>query len=149
MGVQFDENIAFLGRDKSGDHSGNAAVNIIIPTDELSDKIDNKTNESFTAVGDKTSEAFREIPLDKNSHIAKLIARLDEESHRFAITYHQNLRAKAETKSALDGILGVGPVTRKKLLKHFGSVTKLRDSSEAEIAQVVGQKMAQNIKRHL
>ncbi|MBQ7040609.1 UvrB/UvrC motif-containing protein [Candidatus Saccharibacteria bacterium] len=66
------KDIPTIGRDKSGDHSKNAAVNIIIPE------------------GDK----YRLVPLKPDSHIAKLIARIDEEAHRFAITYHRLLRSK-------------------------------------------------------
>ena len=66
------KDIPTIGRDKSGDHSKNAAVNIISPE------------------GDK----YRLVPLKPDSHIAKLIARIDEEAHRFAITYHRLLRSK-------------------------------------------------------
>ena len=69
-----DANIPVIGRDKSGDHSKNAPVNIVIPEPN----------------GDK----YRTIPLSSDSHIAKLIARIDEESHRFAITYHRLLKHK-------------------------------------------------------
>lgn len=73
------QHIPVIGRDKSGDHTKNAPVNIIIPDD---------TEES----------GFRFIPLPEDSHIAKLIARIDEESHRFAITYHRLLKRKSLLK---------------------------------------------------
>ncbi len=66
------EHIAVIGRDKSGDHTRNAAVRIIVPDDE----------------------GYKLIPLPGNSHIAKLIARIDDEAHRFAITYHTLLKRK-------------------------------------------------------
>ncbi|MFZ2560442.1 MAG: excinuclease ABC subunit UvrC [Candidatus Nanoperiomorbaceae bacterium] len=128
-----DQKIAFIGRDKSGDHSGNADMKIIIPLTKDGDKNDN----------------FRELSLNKTSHIAMLIARLDEESHRFAITYHQNLRAKAATKNALEEIPGIGPATRKKLLRKFGSLKTVRASTETELAGVVGSKLAAIIKNNL
>ncbi len=67
-------NIPVIGRDKSGDHTRNAAVRIVIP--------------------EKDSENFREVTLPSDSHVAKLIARIDDESHRFAITYHRLLKKK-------------------------------------------------------
>lgn len=72
-------NIAVIGRDKSGDHTRNAAVRIIIP--EYA-----KTNNS--------DEAYRTVLLRPDSHVAKLIARIDDEAHRFAITYHTLLKRK-------------------------------------------------------
>lgn len=66
------EHIAVIGRDKSGDHTRNAAVRIIIPNED----------------------GYKMIPLPGNSHIAKLIARIDDEAHRFAITYHTLLKRK-------------------------------------------------------
>lgn len=72
-------NIAVIGRDKSGDHTRNAAVRIIIPEHA-------KTNN-----GDET---YRTVLLRPDSHVAKLIARIDDEAHRFAITYHTLLKRK-------------------------------------------------------
>ena len=72
-------NIAVIGRDKSGDHTRNAAVRIIIPEHA-------KTNNS--------DEAYRTVLLRPDSHVAKLIARIDDEAHRFAITYHTLLKRK-------------------------------------------------------
>ncbi|MDQ1710035.1 MAG: excinuclease subunit, partial [Frankiaceae bacterium] len=67
-----------------------------------------------------------------------LLQRVRDEAHRFAITYHRAKRSKAMTVSALDGIAGLGETRRKALLKHFGSVKRLRAASAAEIAVVPG-----------
>jgi excinuclease ABC subunit C len=56
-----------------------------------------------------------------------------DEAHRFAITYHRQLRGKKMTSSVLDGVPGLGPSRSKRLLKEFGSVKKLRDVDEAEL----------------
>mgnify|MGYP001384975960 CR=1 FL=1 len=77
-----------------------------------------------------------------------LIARLDEESHRFAITYHQNLRDKAATKNALEDIPGIGPATRKKLLHKFGSVKQIREQPNA-VSAFIGEKLAKKIRENL
>jgi excinuclease ABC subunit C len=121
------EEIPYFGRNKSGDHGRNAAVNVVIPE----------------------GDGFREVSLDRESHIAKLVARIDEEAHRFALSYHENLKSKRQTKNILEEIPGVGAVTRKKLLRHFGSVTKLREMDQEKIAEIVGEKLAATIRRYL
>lgn len=79
----------------------------------------------------------------------KLFQRVRDESHRFAINYHSSLRAKSQTKNILEEIEGVGPKTRAKLLRKFGSLKKIRETSETEIAQIIGEKNAQNVKEFL
>ena len=64
--------------------------------------------------------------------------RVRDEAHRFAITFHRQKRSKAMTVSALDEIPGLGPAKQKALLKHFGSVKKLRAASAEEILEVNG-----------
>lgn len=80
------------------------------------------------------------VPLyiDKNSESLRVVQRLRDEAHRFGITHHRNRRSKGQTVSILDGIKGVGSVTRDTLLKHFKSVKRLREATEEEIASVVG-----------
>lgn len=80
------------------------------------------------------------VPLyiDKNSESLRVVQRLRDEAHRFGITHHRNRRSKGQTVSILDGIKGVGSVTRDTLLKHFKSVKRLRQATEEEIASVVG-----------
>lgn len=79
-------------------------------------------------------------------HVIKLIQRIRDESHRFAISYHTVLRRTGQTKNALESIAGVGPATRKKLLKHFGSIKYVMEASEDELAVVVGASLARKIK---
>ena len=78
-----------------------------------------------------------------------LLQRVRDESHRFAVQYHQSLRD--EVKTALDEVAGVGPETRKRLLRRFGSVEAVREASEADLRDVagVGQKTAERIGRRL
>ena len=80
------------------------------------------------------------VPLyiDKNSESLRVVQRLRDEAHRFGITHHRNRRSKGQTVSVLDGIKGVGEVTRETLIKHFKSLKRLRAANESEIAAVVG-----------
>jgi excinuclease ABC subunit C len=78
------------------------------------------------------------IILPRQSQALYLVQRVRDEAHRFAITYHRGLRAKASIQSALDTIPGVGPKRKKALLKKFGSVKAIRDANVEEIAATVG-----------
>jgi excinuclease ABC subunit C len=89
------------------------------------------------------------LQLPHSSHILQLLQRVRDEAHRFAVTYHSLLRGKRQTASVLDGVPGVGPATRKKLIKNFGSVAGLRAASVEEIAGVVGSARARVIAEHL
>lgn len=85
----------------------------------------------------------------KYSHLTKLFQRIRDESHRFAVSYHTVLKRSTGTKSSLDDIPGVGPVTKKKLLKIFGSVRGLKEASAEQVSEVVGEKQALKIKSYL
>ena len=76
--------------------------------------------------------------LDKNSISLKIIQHLRNEAHRFGISFHRDKRSKEMTKSDLDEIKGIGGVTKEILLKHFGSVEKIRIASDSELEKIVG-----------
>ncbi len=80
------------------------------------------------------------IVLPATSQALYLVQRLRDEAHRFAITYHRQLRAKAQTKSALDDLPGVGPARKRALLRVFGSTRALRQATVEEIAAVPGHR---------
>lgn len=88
-----------------------------------------------------------EIPINKHSEGFKLITRVQDEAHRFAITYHRSLRGKYEVKSVLDDIKGIGPVKRKALMKAFLDIDKIRNASISELMEVDGitLELAENI----
>lgn len=91
-----------------------------------------------------------EVPLHPRSQSFYLIQRIQEEVHRFAIQFHRNVRSKNSFSSILDEIEGVGPKTRTKLLRHFGSVKKLKEADIEEIIDLgVNKKTANNIKETL
>ncbi len=77
-----------------------------------------------------------EIPIDTHSEGFKLITRIQDEAHRFAIEYHRSLRSKAQVKSVLDEIPGVGPARRKALMRHFGSIREIREASVERLGEV-------------
>ena len=77
-----------------------------------------------------------ELPIDRSSEGFKLITRLQDEAHRFAIEYHRSLRGKAQTHSFLDDIAGIGPKRRKALMKAFDSIDDMRRATEEELAAI-------------
>jgi excinuclease ABC subunit C len=91
------------------------------------------------------------VVLPKNSTALFLLVRIRDEAHRFAITYNRELRRRARLRSALDDIEGVGPVRRRAMLRHFGSLKRIREATTDEIAAVKGlnRELAAEIRRHL
>ena len=78
----------------------------------------------------------KELPIDTRSEGFKLITRIQDEAHRFAIEYHRSLRSKAQVKSSLDDIPGVGPSRRKALMRSFKSIEDIRSASVEELKNV-------------
>ena len=88
-----------------------------------------------------------EIPIDRHSEAFKLITRVQDEAHRFAIEYHRSLRSKSQVTSRLDEIPGVGPARKKALMKQFASIQEIMEADEETLASVPGisGKQAQEI----
>ena len=95
------------------------------------------------------TEEFTLINLPHSTHIVKLLQRIRDESHRFAVSYHAVLKRAKQTASVLEEIPGIGPATRKKLMKKFGSVRAIQAASEADVSGVIGQAKAVLVKRYL
>jgi len=89
------------------------------------------------------------IILPKNSNLLKIFQRVRDEAHRFAVKLHKKQREKRVKRSVLDDIKGIGPATRNKLLKEFGSVNKIKQASLEDIADLVGKKLADFILKEL
>jgi excinuclease ABC subunit C len=79
-----------------------------------------------------------EIPIEKNSEGFRLITRIQDEAHRFAIEYHRSLRSKGQVHSILDDIEGIGPVRRKALMKHFASLEDIKNADIDILKNVPG-----------
>ncbi|MBR6628247.1 MAG: excinuclease ABC subunit UvrC [Lachnospiraceae bacterium] len=77
-----------------------------------------------------------ELPIDTRSEGFKLITRIQDEAHRFAIEYHRSLRSKGQVKSVLDDIPGVGPARRKALMRHFASLEDIRNATLEQLLEI-------------
>ncbi len=116
----------------------------IVVHNELSGVSVDESNPNVSA-----GELYTTIMLDSRSHAVKLLQRIRDESHRFAVSYHTVLKRQRTTASLLDDIPGVGPATKKKLLRHFGSMRQLAQAHQSDIAKVVGEKKASLIYQQL
>jgi excinuclease ABC subunit C len=92
---------------------------------------------------------FMTINLAATSAVTKLLQRIRDESHRFAVSYHTVLRRNRQTKSLLDEIPGVGPETRKKLIRRFGSMRAILNAQPAELQSVLGVQKGLQLARYL
>lgn len=85
---------------------------------------------------------YQEINIDKQSQLFFLLTRIQDEVHRYAITYHRNLRSKSMFSSVIDQVPGIGSVRKEKLLKHFGSFKKLKEANLKELETILPQQVA-------
>lgn len=92
----------------------------------------------------------KEISLDKDSLAFKMVYRIQEEAHRFAISYHRSLRSKDMFRSELDGIPGIGEKRKMELLRHFQSISKIKEATIQELCEVKGMnvKAAESVRNH-
>ena len=95
------------------------------------------------------SQDFTLVNLPHNTNLVKLLQRIRDESHRFAVSYHSVLKVKRQTASLLDDIPGIGPASRKKLLRTFGSIRGIAQAEAGDLSAVLGEKKAVLIKKHL
>ena len=88
-----------------------------------------------------------ELPIDTHSEGFKLITRIQDEAHRFAIEYHRSLRSKTQVRSVLDDIPGVGPTRRKALMRHFKSLEEIRQATVEDLMEIpeMNERTAQEI----
>lgn len=95
------------------------------------------------------STDFILVNLPHNSNVIKLLQRIRDESHRFAVTYHSVLKVKSQTASMLDDIPTIGPATRKKLIKTFGSLRGVTQARDWELEKTIGTKKATVLRQYL
>ncbi len=95
------------------------------------------------------TDNFLVLNIDKNLALIKLLQRVRDESHRFAVSYHSVLKRQNSLKSSLDNIIGIGPVTKRKLLKKYGSVDQIKKTTEEDLVQFIGSQKAKIIKKYL
>lgn len=92
---------------------------------------------------------FTLVNLPHSSHVVKLLQRIRDESHRFAVSYHSVLKRKKQTENMLEDMPGIGPSTRRKLIKAFGSMRGVQQASHDDIASVIGASKAAIVQRYL
>lgn len=106
------------------------------------------------ALAKKEEQIFRPsekdpIELSYDSPALKLLQRIRDEAHRFAISFNRSLRKKSMTKSILDNISGIGPETKKKLLNTFGSISEIKKASNESLLKVINQKQLESLKNNI
>ena len=89
------------------------------------------------------------LKVKDNSNLFLFLSRIQEEVHRYAITYHRNIKAKGALTSLLDVVPGIGEVRKKELLKKFGSLKKMKEASLDDLATIVGGDVAKNLYSYL
>lgn len=120
------------------------------PTSQSSSNVTLNVSELHRLGGFMTeSDDFIIINLPHSTNLMKLLQRIRDESHRFAVTYHSVLKVKRQTASSLDDVPGIGPATRKKLIKTFGSVRGVTQATDAELELVLGVKKAAVLKQYI
>lgn len=97
----------------------------------------------------RDSDDFTLVDLPNNSNIVKLLQRVRDESHRFAVSYHSVLKVKRQTASILDDVPGIGPATRKKLITTFGSLRGVQQARKDELVHILGDKKATVLAQYL
>lgn len=95
------------------------------------------------------NDEFLSVRLPHSSHIVKLLQRIRDESHRFAVSYHSTLKVKRQTASMLEDIPTIGPGTRKKLLRTFGSMRGVVQARDEELEKLIGHKRATILKQYI
>lgn len=111
--------------------------------------INNKQLTSLKGYRTDESDDFVRLSLPDTANIIKLLQRIRDESHRFAVSYHSVLKQKRQTSSVLDDITGIGPVTRKKLLRYFGSKKAIAEASVQALEKVVDKNKANTLHTYL
>jgi excinuclease ABC subunit C len=106
-----------------------------------------KLNQASALITD--SDVFSLLLLPNRSHTVKLLQRIRDESHRFAVNYHSVLKRQRQTASMLDDIPTIGPATRKKLLRTFGSMRGVTQARDFELEKVVGPKKAAILQQYI
>ena len=117
-------------------------LNLDIPIIGL---VKDKTHKTSYIMNDN----YEILEVKKDSKLFLFLSKIQEEVHRFAITYHRNIKAKGTLSSVLDAVPGIGEVRKKELLKKFGSLKKMKEASIEELKEVVGQDSATKLKEYL
>ena len=118
------------------------SLGLKIPIIGLVKDKNHRTNQIMT-------ENYEILDVSKDSKLFLFLTRIQDEVHRYAITYHRNIKAKGALSSMLDVVPGIGEVRKKELLKKFGSLKKMREASIEELSEVVGKDIALKLKEYV
>jgi excinuclease ABC subunit C len=148
---------ALQARDKAGHRNypmiglAKREEEIIINTDSIVGADLEKIKKNAQQLGAYITESgnFMSVTLGLDSPITKLLQRVRDESHRFAISYHSSLKRTRQTSSILDQVPGIGPATRKKLIRQFGSAKAFNLATVDELSKVLGPAKAKNVYDYL
>ena len=102
-----------------------------------------RTNDLIDSLG------YRTIPLDKTSSVFHYLTRMQDEVHRYTISYHRAIRSKGAIGSILDNIEGIGAKRKKALIKEFGSVTKIKNATIEELSRIIPEATAVRLQEYL
>lgn len=116
------------------------AVKDVLNSLEIDLKVVGLKKDEYHATKSLVTEELEEIELDKRSPLYLHLASMQDEIHRFAISFHKQLRSKQMTRSLLDDIKGIGPKRKQMLLKHFGSLKRIKEAPLEELVNVLGEK---------
>ena len=95
------------------------------------------------------NQNYEILNVDKDSKLFLFLTRIQEEVHRYAITYHRNIKSKGALSSILDVVPGIGEVRKKELLKKFGSLKKMKEANIEDLSEIVGKDTAEKLKDYL
>ena len=95
------------------------------------------------------NDKYEMLNVDKDSKLFLFLTRIQDEVHRFAITYHRNIKSKGALSSVLDVVPGIGEVRKKELLKHFGSLKKMKEATLDELSSIIGHDVAEKLQEYL
>ena len=118
------------------------SLGLKIPVIGLVKNKSHKTNQIMT-------DKYEILDVDKDSRVFLFLTRIQEEVHRYAITYHRNIKAKGALSSLLDVVPGIGEVRKKELLKEFGSLKRIKEASVEDLEKVVGHDVAEKLYNYL
>lgn len=118
------------------------SLNLDIPIIGL---VKDKTHRTSYVMNDK----YELLSVPKDSKLFLFLSKIQEEVHRYAITYHRNIKAKGALSSILDVVPGIGEVRKKELLKKFGSLKKMKEASVEELSTIIGHEIAEKLFSYL
>ena len=108
-----------------------------------------KKDEHHSPIAIVDGDTFDLIEINKKSNVFRLLSRIDEEAHRFVISYHREIRSKGSISSILDNINGLGTKRKRALIKKYGSVTKIKEASIYELSEIIPLNVAEELHEYL